>query len=115
MFKKTKFHIDLRKKLGLPTHRIACCPGEILWFDFAQSILTKKDLAKILGISPQFLHLLIKGERNFSLSLLIKIGNLFPGTSLNFWLNLQNDFKLSKEINKLNKKDFKTKTSKVKK
>ena len=53
--------------------------------------LTQEDFAKRLDTTPKNLSLLIRGEQNLSIDIAMKLSRMV-GTSVNYWLNLQNAY-----------------------
>ena len=69
-----------------------------------KSSVEKKDFAKRLDTTPKNLSLLIRGEQSLSIDIAMKLSRMI-GTSVTYWLNLQNaydmliaEFKSDKEL-----------------
>jgi len=60
--------------------------------------MTQKDLGKILGVSRQTINQLIAGSISLSPAMALRLSNTF-GNSVDFWLNLDNDY------NQINEED----------
>ena len=56
-----------------------------------ESGLTQEDFAKRLDTTPKNLSLLIRGEQSLSIDIAMKLSRMI-GTSVNYWLNLQNAY-----------------------
>lgn len=70
---------------------IAFHPGYYIKEIVDESGLTQEDFAKRLDTSPKNLSLLIRGEQNISIDIAMKLSRMI-GTSVNYWLNLQNAY-----------------------
>ena len=71
--------------------RIAFHPGYYIKEIVDESGLTQEDFAKRLDTTPKNLSLLIRGEQSLSIDIAMKLSRLI-GTSVNYWLNLQNAY-----------------------
>ena len=71
--------------------KIAFHPGYYIEEIVEESGLTQDDFAKRLGVSPDDLMLLIKGEQSISADTANKLSKVL-GTSAECWLNLQNSY-----------------------
>ena len=83
---------------------IAFHPGYYIKEIVEESGLTQEDFAKRLDTTPKNLSLLIRGEQSLSIDMAMKLSRMM-GTSINYWLNLQNaydaliaQFKSDKEL-----------------
>ena len=70
---------------------IAFHPGYYIKEIVEESGLTQEDFAKRLDTTPKNLSLLIRGEQSLSLDIAMKLSRML-GTSVNYWLNLQNAY-----------------------
>lgn len=70
---------------------IAFHPGYYINELIEESGITQEDFSNKLGITPKNLSLLISGEQDLSIDIAIKLSKLL-GTSVNYWLNLQNAY-----------------------
>lgn len=70
---------------------IAFHPGYYIKEIVEESGLTQEDFAKRLDTTPKNLSLLIRGEQSLSIDISMKLSRMI-GTSVNYWLNLQNAF-----------------------
>lgn len=84
--------------------KIAFHPGYYIKEILDDSGLTQEDFAKRLGTTPKNFSLLIRGEQSLSIDIAMKLSRMI-GTSINYWLNLQNaydsliaEFKSEKEL-----------------
>lgn len=85
---------------------IAFHPGYYIKEIIDESGLTQEDFAKRLDTTPKNLSLLIRGEQSLSIDIAMKLSRMI-GTSVNYWLNLQNaydaliaEFKSEEELDK---------------
>ena len=88
--------------------KIAFHPGYYIKEIVEESGLTQADFAKRLDITPKNLSLLIRGELNLSSDIAMKLSKM-TGTSVSYWLNLQNgynalmaEFKAMEELKRMN-------------
>ncbi len=64
-------------------------PGEVLCEEFMKPLgLTSYAVAKGLGVQPITISLLLRGRRNVSAEMALRLGR-YTGTTPQFWLNLQ--------------------------
>lgn len=91
---------------------IAFHPGYYIKEIVEESGLTQEDFAKRLDTTPKNLSILIRGEQSLSIDIAMKLSRMV-GTSVGYWLNLQNafdsliaEFKSEEELEK-EKKIFK--------
>lgn len=70
---------------------IAFHPGYYIKEIVEESGLTQEDFAKRLDTTPKNLSLLIRGEQSLSIDIAMKLARM-TGTSVNYWLNLQNAY-----------------------
>lgn len=70
---------------------IAFHPGYYINEIVDESGLTQEDFAKRLDTTPKNLSLLIRGEQSLSIDMAMKLSRMI-GTSVNYWLNLQNAY-----------------------
>ncbi|MDD2978333.1 MAG: HigA family addiction module antitoxin [Hespellia sp.] len=71
--------------------KIAFHPGYYIKELVDESGLTQEDFAKRLGTTPKNLSILIRGEQSLSIDIAVKLSRMI-GTSMNYWLNLQNAY-----------------------
>lgn len=71
--------------------KIAFHPGYYIREIVENSGLTQEDFAKRLDTTPKNLSLLIRGEQSLSIDIAMKLSRMI-GTSVNYWLNLQNAY-----------------------
>ena len=88
--------------------KIVFHPGYYIQEIVEESGLTQADFAKRLGTMPKDLNLLIRGEQNLSSDIAMKLSRM-TGTSVSYWLNLQNGYnalmtelKAKKEVAQIN-------------
>ena len=70
---------------------IAFHPGYYIKEIVEESGLTQEDFAKRLDTTPKNLSLLIRGEQSLSIDIAMKLSRMI-GTSVSYWLNLQNSY-----------------------
>ena len=71
--------------------KIAFHPGYYIKEIVEESGLTQEDFAKRLDTTPKNLSLLIRGEQSLSIDIAMKLSRMI-GTSVSYWLNLQNAY-----------------------
>jgi addiction module HigA family antidote len=71
-------------------------PGEILLTEFLEpNGISQTQLAGDLDIPPSRISEIIKGQRAITVDTALRL-SLYFKTSINFWLNLQNNFDIEK-------------------
>jgi addiction module HigA family antidote len=73
-------------------------PGEVLKDELEEIELTQSALAKHIGVLPKTINEICRGKRGISAEMAMKLSKALGG-SPQFWLNLQNNWKLS-QLNK---------------
>ena len=74
-------------------------PGQILKEDFLDELLiTQTDLAFALGTTFRTINQIVNEKRSISTEIAIKLSKFFE-TSVELWLNLQNQFDIYKVYN----------------
>jgi addiction module HigA family antidote len=77
-------------------------PGEILLEEFLKPMgISAYRLSKDVGIPQTRTSQIIKGNRRITADTALRLSKYF-GTSVKFWLGLQNDYDIEEELNKLN-------------
>ncbi len=71
--------------------KIAFHPGYYIKEIVEESGITQADFAKKLDTTPKNLSVLISGEQSLSIDIATKLSRML-GTSVNYWLNLQQSF-----------------------
>jgi len=80
----------------MPRTRLRVHPGEILHHEFLLPLgMSARALAKAIGVPPNRLTEIISGRRGVTADTAIRLGRYF-GTTTELWLNLQNNYDLSK-------------------
>ena len=74
---------------------IAFHPGYYIKEIVDDSGLTQEDFAKRLNTTPKNLSYIIRGEQSLSVDIAMKLSNML-GTTMTYWLNLQNAFDVAK-------------------
>lgn len=72
-------------------NQIAFHPGYYIKEYIDELGLTQEDFANRLGTTPKNISILIRGEQSLSLDIANKLSKVM-GTSVKFWLNLQNEY-----------------------
>lgn len=76
-------------------------PGEILMEDFIRGFgLTQNRVALAIGVPPRRINEIVHGKRSITADTALRLGKYF-GTSPNFWLNLQDQYDLDIEADRL--------------
>ena len=85
----------MTKKLA-PVH-----PGEVLLEEFLEPMdMTQYRLAKDIGVPPRRINEIVHRTRAISADTALRLGRYF-GTSERFWLNLQTQFDLDVERDRI--------------
>ncbi len=80
--------------------RVPSHPGQILKEDFLDELnLSQTDLASALGTTFRTINEIANEKRNVSTEMAIKLSKFF-GTTIELWLNLQNQYDIYKIYNK---------------
>ncbi|HEX9695985.1 MAG TPA: HigA family addiction module antitoxin [Actinomycetota bacterium] len=88
----------MTKKLA-PVH-----PGEILLSEFLEPLqISQYRLAKAIHVPPRRINEIVHGDRSVSADTAIRLARYF-GTSERFWLNLQTQYDLDIERDKIGTK-----------
>lgn len=72
-------------------NKIAFHPGYYIKEYIEESGLTQEDFAVRLGTTPKNISYIIRGEQSISIDIANKLSRMI-GTSVKYWLNLQNEF-----------------------
>ena len=76
-------------------------PGEVLLEEFLKPMeITAYRLSKDLGIPQTRISQIIKGKRRVTADTALRLSKYF-GTSVKFWLGLQNDYDVEEEQDKI--------------
>jgi addiction module HigA family antidote len=76
-------------------------PGEVLLEEFLKPMnVTAYRLSKDVGIPQTRVSQIIKGKRRITADTALRLAKYF-GTSVKFWLGLQNDFDIEEEMKTL--------------
>jgi len=79
-------------------------PGEVLLEEFLKPMkISAYKLSKDIGIPQTRTSQIIKGKRRITTDTALRMSRYF-GTSVKFWLGLQNDFDIEEQMNKLGEK-----------
>ena len=69
-------------------------PGEDIWEELEARGWTQRQFADIIEISAPELNNIIKGKKNLTPALAVRIGEAF-GTSAEVWMNMQTQYSLA--------------------
>jgi addiction module HigA family antidote len=76
-------------------------PGEVLLEEFLKPLdISQYRLAKSMSVPPRRVNEIVLGKRSVSADTALRLGRYF-GTSEQFWLNLQNEYDLDVEKDRL--------------
>ena len=70
-------------------------PGEVIKDELEEVGITQSALAKHIGVLPKTINEICRGKRGISAEMAMKLSKAF-GASPQFWLNLQNNWEISK-------------------
>jgi addiction module HigA family antidote len=76
-------------------HSTRVHPGEVLQDELEEIGLTQTALAKHIGILPKTINEICRGKRGISAEMAMRFSRALGGSPL-FWLNLQNNWELSR-------------------
>jgi HTH-type transcriptional regulator / antitoxin HigA len=74
---------------------LAIHPGEFLAEEIDARGLTQKELARLLGRSPQVVNEIVRGKKGITPATAVALERMLPGLSARYWLNLQTDYELT--------------------
>ena len=74
---------------------IAFHPGYFIREIIDYKGLSQEDFAKRLGTTPKNISLILRGEQRLTVNMATKLSRML-GTSITYWLNLQNTFDVKK-------------------
>ncbi len=77
------------------THFTPVHPGEVLRDELEETGLTQSALATHIGVLPKTINEICRGKRGISTQTAMKFSKALGG-SPRFWLNLQNNWELSR-------------------
>lgn len=76
-------------------------PGEILLEEFLEPLgISQYRLATAIGVPPRRINEIVHGKRRISADTALRLARYF-GTSVQFWMNLQNRYDLEIERDRL--------------
>ena len=85
----------------MPTKLPAVHPGEVLFEEFLEPLgLSQYRLAKDISVPPRRINEIVHGKRAVSADTALRLARYF-GTTPRFWLNLQAQFDLDIEEDRL--------------
>jgi addiction module HigA family antidote len=80
---------------------LAIHPGEVLFHDFLEEMgLTQYRLAKDIDVPARRINEIVHGKRAITADTALRLGHYF-GNSPRFWLNLQNQYDLDVQSDRL--------------
>lgn len=78
-------------------------PGEILKEEFLEPLgITQYKISSAIKVNQTAISEIIKGKRRITIDMAIKLSKYF-GTSIKFWINLQNDYDIEEALLSKNK------------
>jgi len=86
-----------------PMSRPPLHPGEVIADELAELGITPAELSRQIGVPPNRIARIIRGERRITGDTALRLGHWF-GTSAEFWLNLQTTYELrvaAKEVGRM--------------
>lgn len=83
------------KSLKSLTPLFATHPGEVLKDELKARKIKQKDFAKIIGMSPNHLNMILKGHRTFTANLAL-LAEITIRIDADLWLNMQKNYELDK-------------------
>jgi len=79
-------------------------PGEILLEEFLKPLgISQYKLAKDISVPPRRVNEIVQGKRSISADTALRLSRYF-GLSERFWLNLQSQYDIEAEKDKLNRR-----------
>ncbi|MGH9318745.1 MAG: HigA family addiction module antitoxin [Vicinamibacteria bacterium] len=89
----------------MPTKKFAPIhPGEVLLEEFLKPMnVSQYRLAKDIGVSPRRINEIVHGERAITAETALRLCRYF-GTSERFWMNLQSQYDLEMEKDRLGRR-----------
>ena len=78
-----------------PTHTTPIHPGEVLKDELDETGITQSMLAEHIGVLPKTINEICRGKRGVSAEMAMMLSRAL-GASPQFWLNLQNNWELSR-------------------
>ncbi len=76
-------------------HTTPVHPGEVLMDELEEIGLNQSALARHIGVLPKTINEICRGKRGISAEMSVKLSKALGG-SPQFWLNLQNNWELSR-------------------
>lgn len=70
-------------------------PGEVLRDELEETGISQPALAEHIGVSPEIVNEICRGSREISPDMAVRLSRALGG-SPQFWLNLQNNWELSR-------------------
>lgn len=93
---KSRSSITTKKRRLPPVH-----PGEVLFEEFLKPMnITQYRLAKDISVPPRRVNEIVLHKRGITADTALRLGRYF-GTSEQFWLNLQSEYDLDVERDRL--------------
>ena len=87
---------ELKMNKLAPVH-----PGDVLMEDFIKGFgITQHRLAVAIGVPPRRINEIVHGKRSITADTALRLGKYF-GVSAQFWLNLQSQFDLDVEEDRI--------------
>lgn len=77
---------------------IAIHPGEYLAEEIGARNLSQRELAKRMGRPANAINEIINGKKSITAETALQLEEVMPEISARFWLNLETDYQLTKEL-----------------
>jgi HTH-type transcriptional regulator/antitoxin HigA len=71
-------------------------PRDVIREELKERNWMQRDLAEVMGMNESYLSYIMSGKSSITSKTAIKLGSAF-GTGAQFWLNLENAYRLSKK------------------
>jgi HTH-type transcriptional regulator/antitoxin HigA len=77
---------------------VAIAPGEYLGEEIEARGMTQKELAKRMGRPLNAINEIVKGKKAITAETALQLETVMPEIPARFWLNLENDYQLTKAL-----------------
>ena len=101
MLTKSRSSTTTKRRAPKPVRLPPVHPGEVLLEEFLKPMnITQYRLAKDISVPPRRVNEIVLHKRGISADTALRLGRYF-GTSEQFWLNLQNEYDLDVQRDRL--------------
>ena len=84
-------YIDMNDISDASQYSVAAHPGEILLYEYMEPAgISESDIARAMSVPLYQVNEIIKGERRISADTALRLSMVLAGTTVQFWLNVQN-------------------------